>query len=221
MEPRKSFEPSEALRAALFFGGLWGIAEATLGYLLHLLPMVAPFPSIAGALLFPVGFCFMSAAFLTTGRASSILLSAAVAAAVKLASLILPMVTFPFVRNPALAILLEGLTTFVVVGLLGLRRDRLLVPKVLGLSVTWRALYLAVLVLLGIRGGILSKGTGAILEFLLLESAISGVLIWIIVSGSLVERMLPGAGRAPRLRTAGIALACAGAIGAEMIFRIL
>ncbi len=143
------------------------------------------------------------------------------ATAVKLASLVLPMVTFTFVRNPALAILLEGLVTFAIIGAFGMRRDRLLAPKALGLSLGWRVLYLGTLLLLGLKGGILAKGTTAIIEFLFLESALNGILIWLVVSSRFVERLLPGEGRTMRLPAAGVAAACAVALGAELLFSVV
>ena len=40
---------------SLFWGALWGIAEATLGYLAHLISLI---PGIAGFIMFPIGFYF-------------------------------------------------------------------------------------------------------------------------------------------------------------------
>jgi hypothetical protein len=180
---------SRAMRAALFFGALWGIAEATLGYLLHLLPFTVPIVSLSGAVMFPIGFFFMYSALRTSSEASSILLTAVVAAAVKAATLLVPGVTFLFVRNPMVAILLEGSLCAAWAGLLpaGGRWLRVL-PAAAGLSVSWRAAFLLVSLLAGIRGGILAKGAGSILSFIFLESVINAVLIALLVSASASDR---------------------------------
>jgi hypothetical protein len=91
--------------AILFFGGAWGGLEATLGFLLHFLPRVTGFPRLAGFIMFPIGLLLLVAAAQATRKPASALGVAAVAAAVKLASLALPVVQWNFVRNPALAIL--------------------------------------------------------------------------------------------------------------------
>ena len=93
----------------LFWGSLWGLAEATLGHGLHQIPI----PGIAGYVMFPIGAFFMVQAFHHAGKLSAIYLAALVAAHIKLIDFILP-ARSPFaVINPAVAILCEA----VVLGL--------------------------------------------------------------------------------------------------------
>jgi hypothetical protein len=91
--------------AALFWGGLWGLAEATAGHLLHLMRV----PGLAGFIMFPFGLLLMSRAFGQSGKAGTIFLTAAVAAGLKLFDLLLPGADPMAAFRPALAILCEGL----------------------------------------------------------------------------------------------------------------
>lgn len=94
-----------AFPAALFWGALWGLAEATAGHLLHLMRV----PGLAGFIMFPFGLLLMSRAFRQSGTAGTIFLTAAVAAGLKLFDLILPGTDPMAALRPALAILCEGL----------------------------------------------------------------------------------------------------------------
>ena len=111
------------IAAAVFFGGCWGAAEATLGFLLHLLGRVVPAAGLAGLVLFPVGVFFMLQAWRRTGRAAAVLAAAGTAAALKLSSAALPGVGWLFAANPALAILAEGLIVFAGAPLLAAGRS--------------------------------------------------------------------------------------------------
>jgi hypothetical protein len=211
----------DVLRSAVFFGGIWGFLEATLGYLLHLIPIVLPAPSLSGALLFPVGFALMYGAFVSSGSISAVPLTAIVAAAVKTASLALPFVSFPFVRNPVLAILAEGLVSFAALGLFCFRSKAWFVPLGLGMSLAWRGIFLLVNLILGIRGGIIDKGTAGILQFLLVDSAANTVLIALALLAASTDRVKSFTRAAARVSPAGVALVGAAAVGAEILFRLL
>ncbi|NBC30568.1 MAG: hypothetical protein GVY29_11340 [Spirochaetes bacterium] len=129
--------------AILFFGGIWGVLEATLGFLLHFLPRVTGFPRLAGFLMFPIGLIFLVAAAQATRKPASALGVAAVAAAVKLSSLALPVVQWGFVRNPALAILSEGLIVFVGLYVVGFTKiSARSVAAAIGVSLGWRGVFL-------------------------------------------------------------------------------
>ena len=96
----------EALSRAVFvWGSLWGLWEATVGHLVHLIKI----PGLAGFIMFPAAFFFMSRAFARSGRAESIFLAACVAAGFKLFDLFIPGTIVQAAVNPAQAILLEAL----------------------------------------------------------------------------------------------------------------
>jgi hypothetical protein len=104
MDQRAS-EPSPVLRAAFLWGSLWGSAEATLGYLLHLVRV----PGLPGLLMAPVAVFAMGRAYRRTGRLAAIPAAALVAALLKLGVLAFPGIDFLAVVNPVRAILLESL----------------------------------------------------------------------------------------------------------------
>src|SRR5574344_1682062 len=96
------------LKIIIFWGALWGILEATLGWLLHLIHFKGEV-----LVLYPFGLMCMMMAVKQTGQMSSVVKVAGVAAMVKLVNLfMLPAVPVYHVTNPAVAIFLEGLVTW-------------------------------------------------------------------------------------------------------------
>ena len=89
----------------LFWGSLWGIFEATLGWGLHLMHFRGE-----ALVLYPIGiYCMLNAMQRLNGGAKIGMSVAAVASLVKLANLfMIPLVPAYWVINPAIAILLEG-----------------------------------------------------------------------------------------------------------------
>jgi hypothetical protein len=106
---KPGFAPS-FLRAAFYAGALWGFAEATLGYILHL----ARVPGLPGAVMAPIGLLLMGRAFVRTGRTSVIPAVALTAAAFKLSTLLVPGINVLAVINPVQAILLESIAATAV-----------------------------------------------------------------------------------------------------------
>jgi len=90
------------------FGTLWGLAEATLGALLHLLHV-----PLSGAILASIGMSIILIARRLNDRRGSTLLMALLAASVK-------MLSFSTVKlGPFVAILLEGMLLELVLSLMG------------------------------------------------------------------------------------------------------
>ena len=102
-------------RAALFWGLLWGMWEATVGHFVHLIKL----PGLPGFIMFPAAFFFMSRAFVRSGRAESIFPAACVAAGIKLLDIFIPGAAAQASVNPALAIILEALAVTGFYTLLG------------------------------------------------------------------------------------------------------
>jgi hypothetical protein len=100
-------------RSLLLWGAAWGLAESTLGTLLH----YVPFPGPAGLFMVPLGAYSMTRAFRDTGRPGAAFFVSAVAALLKLSGLLLPGAPGLILR-PAAAILLEGLVAAALLALL-------------------------------------------------------------------------------------------------------
>jgi hypothetical protein len=93
------------LKAILAWGLVWGAAEASVGHILHWIPI----PGLAGLVMIPAGIFILGRVFAETGRPDSIAAASFIAASVKLADLALPGRGPSMALRPALAILLEGL----------------------------------------------------------------------------------------------------------------
>ncbi len=174
------------LGPAILWGSLWGIFEATAGHLLHL----ARIPGLAGWIMFPAGFYAMARAFAAGGKFRSIFLTACIAAAVKCADLLLPGGDIAMIINPARAILLESLAVIAIFTYLG-STEKFSWKIPVFASAGWRAVY-AVLSLFAAQAfgasNILETGVFSVLNFLLIEGAGNGLLVFVIITFSHPER---------------------------------
>lgn len=167
------------LVTVLFWGSLWGIAEASLGNLLHLAAIALP--GLPGFLMFPVAFYFMKRTFDATGQIWSIFHVAVVAAAIKMIDFLLPVYIPIRIINPALCILLEGLAVAVIYGVYRSRARAVSYPAVLTMGIAWRSvflLYLALIARFGLPAALVTEGIGVSLRFVLLESLANSILIY-------------------------------------------
>ncbi len=125
----------------IFFGALWGIAEASVGYILHIIPGVSTF--VSGAIMFSFASIILYKAYQRTNSKTSLLYIGMIAAAIKAVDFFLPFGS-PFkIVNPMISIILESMAVFAVITLLD--KDDL-ASKVKGVligSVAWRALFFA------------------------------------------------------------------------------
>ena len=165
------------LAASVIFGSLWGLAEAVLGHLLHLASRATLIPGLAGLVMFPIGFLCLREAFRRSGSVGAIGLTAGITASIKMASLVLPTVSLEFVVNPTLAILAEGAAVAVFFLIAPTVRVERPLVKASALSLSWRAVFLLVVLLLPVPRGLLNKGWEVLVWFLLVESAANALLI--------------------------------------------
>jgi hypothetical protein len=99
--------------AALFWGSVWGLGEATLGHLLHL----ARVPGLPGLVMVPFAVFVMGRALARSPRASAVFLTGVVAASFKFLDLFVPGTDLLALSRPMQAILLEALAAAVWVKL--------------------------------------------------------------------------------------------------------
>lgn len=135
----------------LYYGSLWGIAEATLGYVLHAAELFS-FIKISGSIMFPIGVLCMHKAFTKTNKTHAIMLTSLVAALIKSINIIIPNAT---VVNPVMAILLQGLAVYLIMpSMLKGSEKRLLPLFSMGFAVTaaWRLPFFYIPFQLGING---------------------------------------------------------------------
>jgi hypothetical protein len=173
------------ISAALFSGAIWGLIEATLGYIIHFIPTVSI--SISGAILFPIGLYFMYIAYEKTRRIETILYVGLITAMIKLSDFLLPVIhhglTVPMVKivSPAIAIIFEA--SFVYIVLYNIHGDILKFNfwHAVIAAVSWRILFVAyqsVLFITGISKSFINAGILNILQFIFVETAINSVIIF-------------------------------------------
>ena len=163
----------------LFWGALWGLAEATLGFVLH--AAAAAIPGIQGFVMFPIAFVLMERAVAASGKPWAAFAASWIAAGVKMADFLIPGAVPLRVLNPALALLLEGFVVWGVLAWCGRSGVRVNGWHALAASLLWRGLFLGdqgVLALCAIPAGLVTNGWEPALRFLLLEGAVNALLIW-------------------------------------------
>jgi hypothetical protein len=89
----------------LIYGTVWGLAEASLGHLLHL----ARVPGLPGLVMFPFAVLIMGRVLARSDSAAAVFSAGVVAAGFKFLDLLLPGTDITAVINPARAILFEAL----------------------------------------------------------------------------------------------------------------
>ncbi|MCK4762830.1 MAG: hypothetical protein KAW12_11600 [Candidatus Aminicenantes bacterium] len=170
-----SKETSKNVRVFLFWGSLWGLAEATLGSLFHLIPFAA------GFFMFPIGFYFMKKSLDHSGKLAAIFYTASIAAGIKLTGLLLPLQTPGMVIKPAVAIMLEAAAVVIFFKLFNYEKSRVQLRQVFAFTAGWRVLFIAfhgVLLALSPANDFLQAGLLTIANFLVLESMINTFIIY-------------------------------------------
>jgi len=125
------------LSTIIFFGAIWGLLEATLGYLLQFLP-----PLVSGSIMFPIGATLLIYTYKNTTHKSSVIYVALIAASIKAVNFFMPGLMPIKTYNPMIAIMLQS---FAVISILNLFDHRSHAVKILGLglaSFLWRGLFL-------------------------------------------------------------------------------
>lgn len=208
------------LAVLLLYGGIWGFLEATVGFLLHLIPRFAPVPPLAGMVLFPVGVLFMLGAVHASGKPGAAVGVAVVAASIKASSALLAPIPWFFVQNPVFSILLEGLVVWGLVAAFAFQRHSARTFLLaLTAAVSWRLLFIAVHIVFGIQWGLLSRGIPAVLQFVLLDSLVNGALITAFLSVGLPSKLSTPS--AALLRPVPVGAVLVLAVAAEYITRIV
>lgn len=107
MEKRKSI--LNIVLTVVFFGAIWGLLEATIGYILHWLPSM-----VSGLVMFPIGAALMYAAYRNTDKKSVIIYVGLIAAAIKAINLLMPLPAIGPIKviNPMVSIVLQALVVF-------------------------------------------------------------------------------------------------------------
>ncbi|MGI6004175.1 MAG: hypothetical protein ACOX88_01970 [Christensenellales bacterium] len=190
MEQVQRSGPCSMLFTIFTWGGLWGIFEATVGYLLHLLPF-----SIGWLIWYPVACFFMFQVYRKTQRTEAIVLVGLLSASIKLLNLFLPG-RIDRVLNPAVSIVFEALAmaaVFLMIKHFFTKRERGLLIKaftVLCMNTGWRAIYALYLLFLvpgWMREVSVISSTEALITFFLIHNFFTSVLLF---AASLISKYI-------------------------------
>ncbi len=172
-------EKRNTIVSIIVIGSLWGMAEATLGYLAHVVSILT-FYGISGMLMSAVAVYFMRMAVKTTNRVSSIFYVSLIAAGIKLFDLFLPFLPAAKTINPAIAIIAEGLALSVAWKLFFSHHRSFHASIFTGVS--WRIIYLAGVAFVNvmINGHYTLPSTifTYILSFILLQGLLNSLVIY-------------------------------------------
>lgn len=148
METREELKGYSFFLTIMTWGALWGIFEATVGYLLHLFEI-----KISWLLWYPVACFFMANVYRRTRRRSSVLYIGVMCASIKLLNLLTP-VRIDKVVNPAISIVFEALSMYAVMMALHhflgetQKKPRIKALGALAMNTGWRLLFIVYLFLL-------------------------------------------------------------------------
>jgi hypothetical protein len=127
----------EVLLAILFYGSIWGILEASLGYLLQFLPEL-----VSGSVMFPIAATLMYLAYKKTGDKTSIFFVALIAASFKAFNFLLPGLLPIKTYNPMIAIILQSLVVMLAVTISEKKTSFAKFTSFGLIGFSWRALFL-------------------------------------------------------------------------------
>ncbi|WP_409229299.1 hypothetical protein [Gudongella sp. SC589] len=164
----------------IFWGSIWGIAEATLGHVLHMVSMALP--GLPGFVMFPVAFFFMRKVYLENRKPQAVFYAAAIAAGIKLVDFLVPGSIPLRIVNPAISILMEGLAVAMVFAYVNSRDKKFGFMESFFSGLLWRGMwvvYLVAISLFNLPAELVTSGPLIALRFLIMESLVNAALIFV------------------------------------------
>lgn len=165
---------SKHVKTFIFWGSLWGLAEATLGTFFHVVPW------IAGFFMFPIGFYFMKKALNDSGKLISIFYTASIAATIKLTGIFLPFQHPAKVLNPAASIMMEAAAVILFFSIFNYQKSNFKLREILTVTLGWRLIFITyhlVLLTFSLYDGILQMSAMTMVRFLVFETVINALVI--------------------------------------------
>jgi hypothetical protein len=168
----------------VFFSSLWGMVEATLGYLLHKINF-----SFGWCIWFPLAFYFMDKIYRKTGKAQYMLYGAFIASVIKLTNLFIE-VRVDKVINPSISIVLEAVALLAFYKILEKKHKKAGLVGIGVVNILWRGLYAIYILLMPKSFLMISplRGLEPLVRFMLLESIATTFIITLYI---VVRERLP------------------------------
>lgn len=164
---------------SIFFGSLWGLSEATIGYALHFFMI-----PITGFIMFPVGYYFLRQTYKQTDSIGSIFLAGLVTASIKLTNFYFPFIDPLRIIHPAIAIILETVAVLALCNYV--RKKKMGFAEILGMCVFWRVAFFAVQsfeLALGFVADLSYYTLSYSFQFFIFESLINAMIIYLVLHG--------------------------------------
>ncbi|MCT4660563.1 MAG: hypothetical protein N4A40_01785 [Tissierellales bacterium] len=167
----------KTLNNIVFWGAIWGLAEASLGYLLHMIEFV---PGLSSVTMTCIGFFCMHQAYKGAEKSSHVVGVAGIAAGIKLVNFLMPVSTPLKVINPAVAILLEGALAFVALSIAQKDGAKFGLKEAVLFSFVWRfafvGIQLAEMPIWAIKP-LIYRGSSVALGFLLYQPLVVSLVV--------------------------------------------
>jgi hypothetical protein len=162
------------LTTILYFGAIWGILEASLGYVLHFVPAL-----ISGTIMFPIASVILYRSYKALNSKVALLGVGFIAAVIKSVNFFMPSISIWKTINPMISIVVESLFVLAVISLLDKNNH---VAKVVALpiaSIGWRGVFLGTLAIQSLLTGFSAPqitSFGSMANFALYYGVISGFI---------------------------------------------
>lgn len=177
------------LSTILFFGAIWGLIEATVGHILHFLPML-----IAGSVLFPFAAFILVQARKQLDHQYELLYVGLIAASIKAIDFLLPGLSVYKTINPMVSIVMEALIVFAVIKYMSSEKEGNKIVMWQSASIGWRVLFVTYMAIQFALTGNLAPyidSLTALLSFVLLEGIISGLFAYGLIHLNKKELIIP------------------------------
>lgn len=158
----------------LYFGSIWGILEASLGYALHSVTIL-----ISGSIMFPIAAVILVRAYKERPSRLDLVWIGMIAAIIKSSNFFLPQLSIWKTINPMISIVVEALMVIAVISLL---EKQSVVTKIVALpiaSIAWRAVFLFALYVQSLFTGFTASQISTLsnmVDFAIISGLFSGFL---------------------------------------------
>ena len=159
----------------LFFGALWGLLEATLGYALQFLPAI-----VSGAVMMPIGAVILIKAFRHTDSIKAVSAVALIAITIKAVNFFLPGLAPIRTYNPMIAMAMQSALVIGVYPLIKHNRLPSVMVASFGVGIVWRVLFLINISINNALTGFIFPqlaSTNTMLEFALFYGVLNGFVM--------------------------------------------
>jgi hypothetical protein len=160
----------------VFYGALWGILEASLGYVLHFIPAL-----IAGSIMFPLAGMILYKVYKKTDSAFALIYVGLVATSIKAINLFMPNIHIYKAINPMIAIMLEAVVVAIVIKPLLSSSKTKQITLIASVSFGWRILFWMWMgsqyIITGFVSPYVSDGA-FVLSFTLIEGIIGAMILY-------------------------------------------